>query len=412
MGIEAEALQAAKDFLNNLSEEQLQEKNSLLKSKAQAFLSQVLPQHEIIVAIQTTIANNGDWLEAQEKLSKMIRGDFDTETLGKWHSFTSQLKGFDLKALQQQWDAALRLIYDAVDNFQNFIFEVMEIQDLAYITVQAKLDKEGNINVGVFEFDPSVAIDKQAASKGGGLTARVGMGGRKTKQQKAESFQSIIDKLKSEDVSEQEISTKYQKLANTYKEVLIRFAAAKAANGNDASIWWFTDASQDDIGGMVKATQRGDLAEAFVSFIPQLVQQPGERPPYTGVMDPTDVAAFLTVGVANVDNAKGRLVGDVMARLQNGSIQNWAVKAAGASHMGYQQMIELADIIRTSSNPLESIGETQYADALAGVTRNAIVNPNDSEFNQLKGGIQKAIDLIKEKTAQGLMDDFARNAVR
>jgi hypothetical protein len=56
----------------------------------------------------------------------------------------------------------------------------MEIQDLAYITVQAKLDKEGNINVGVFEFDPSVAIDKQAASKGGGLTARVGMGGRKT----------------------------------------------------------------------------------------------------------------------------------------------------------------------------------------------------------------------------------------
>jgi hypothetical protein len=30
----------------------------------------------------------------------MIRGDFDTETLGKWHSFTSQLKGFDLKALQ------------------------------------------------------------------------------------------------------------------------------------------------------------------------------------------------------------------------------------------------------------------------------------------------------------------------
>jgi len=37
-------------------------------------------------------------------------------------------------------------------------------------------------------------------------------------------------------------------------------------------------------------------------------------------MDPTDVAAFLTVGVANVDNAKGRLVGDVMARLQNGNV--------------------------------------------------------------------------------------------
>jgi len=49
--------------------------------------------------------------------------------------------------------------------------------------------------------------------------------------------------------------------------------------------------------------------------------------------------------------------------------------------MGYQQMIELADVIRTSLNPLESIGEMQYADALAGATRNTIVNPNDSEFN-------------------------------
>jgi hypothetical protein len=30
--------------------------------------------------------------------------------------------------------------------------------------------------------------------------------------------------------------------------------------------------------------------------------------------------------------------------------------------MGYYQMIELADIIMASANPLEAIGETQYAD--------------------------------------------------
>ena len=412
MDIKAEALQATRNFLNSLSEKQLQMKNNLLKHEAEAFLSQVLPEHEIIVAIQSTIANNGDWLVAQEKLSKMIRGDFDTETLGKWHSFTSQLKKFDLEALQHQWDTALRIIYDAVNKFQHTIFNIMEIQNLVSITVQANLDKEGNMNVGLFEFNPSVAIDKQASAKGGRLTARIGMGGRKTKQQKAESFQSIIDRLKTENVSEQEISTKYQKLANTYKEVLIRFAAAKAANGNNASIWWFTDANQNEIGGMVKATQRGDLAEAFVSFIPQLVQQPGEQAPYTGTMDPTDVSAFLTVGVANVSNAKGRLVGDIMAKLQNGNIQNWAVKAAKASHMGYQQMIELADAIRTSSNPLEAIGEIQYSDATSGVLRNKIVNSNDDEFNKLKDGIQKAIDLLEQKADQGLIKDFVRKAIR
>lgn len=403
MGIEEEALQVTKDFLKDLSEKELREKNDLLKQEAETFLFQVLPQHEIITAIQTTIENNGDWLKAQEKLSKMIRGDFDTETFAKWNSFTSQLKGFNLKALQQEWDNALRNIYNEVDKFQHSIFKILERQDLAYITVQAKLDKEGQIKVDLFEFVPGVGIEKEASSKGGGLTAKVRLGGRKTKKQKDKSFQSIIDKLKSEDVSQEEIMANYKTLANTYKNVLIRFAAAKAANGKNSSIWWFTDATKDKIGGMVKVTQRGDLAEAFVSFIPQLMQQSGEQPPYTGILDPTDVRAFLTIGVAKVDNAKGRLVGDVMAKLQNGRIQNWAVKATGASHMGYYQMIELADTIRLSSNPLETIGEIQYSDAKAGATRNQVIDdPNHEEFNKLKNGVQKAIEIVQTQTTEEL----------
>lgn len=409
MAIEDEALQAAKDFLNSLSEEELKEKNTLLKNNASNFLVKVLPLHEIIKTIQFTIENNGDWISATEKLQQMIRGDFDSETLNKWNSFTSRVNTFSLAPYQKEWDTALRAIYHEVEQFQDSIFKILEIQHLAYITVKAQSDKHGNITVGTYEFKPGVSIDKQASSKGGALTAKVSMGGRKTKQYKQENFKSIIDRLKLGNVSDQEIENKYQKLANTYKEVLIRFAASKQSNNKNSAIWWFTDATQDNIGGMVKVGQRGDLAEAFVSFIPQLVQEPGVKPPYSGVLDPYDVSAFLTVGVANVDNAKGRLVGDVMAKLQNGQIQNWAVKASGASQMGYYQMIELADIIMASANPLEAIGETQYADIQAGATRNTIVEETDENYNDLLNGTQKAIAFLKNQSAEDYIEFIRKN---
>jgi hypothetical protein len=45
----------------------------------------------------------------------MIRGDFDSETLNKWNSFTSRVNTFSLEPYQKEWDTALRAIYHEVE---------------------------------------------------------------------------------------------------------------------------------------------------------------------------------------------------------------------------------------------------------------------------------------------------------
>lgn len=366
-----------------------QEKNTQLRIAAQTFLSVVMREDTIITSIQTKLATKQEEIRISKKLQNLIKSAHNS-AIGQ---LKNRITTVNLKQLQQEWDTALHRIYEAVHAFQQRIFEIEGTQSLAYVTVESKTDKSGQTYHKVFTFEPKTGISSAASSRGGARKAIVRFG-RQTNAEKDESFNAMIRALGGDDADtteDGEIKASYQRLSNTYTEVLFRYSRALRNNKDKGNaVWWFTDSSHSTLAGAMEVFSKGDLAEAFVSFIPSLIENPGKVPPYSGTMDPTDVGAFMTQGVSEVDSTKGRLVGDVFHAGRDGHIYNWAVKAKGAQQMGYKQMISLANQILVSPNPLATISEIRAQDIAQGGKRNRALT--EGELNALSGSAQEAMN--------------------
>lgn len=365
-----------------------QEKNTQLRIAAQTFLSTAMREDAIIASIQAKLATKQEEIRISKKLQNLIKSAHNS-AIGQ---LKNRITTVNLKQLQQEWDTALRNIYEAVHAFQQHIFEIEGTQSLAYVTVETKTDKNDKTYHKVFTFKPKTGISAEASSRGGARKAVVRFG-RQTNAEKDESFNAMIRALGGDDADTSEdgaIKQSYQRLSHTYTEVLFRYSRA-VSNKKDKGnlVWWFTDSSHSTLAGAMEVFSKGDLAEAFVSFIPSLIENPEEVPPYSGTMDPTDVEAFMTQGVENVDSTKGRLVGDVFHTGRDGHVYNWAVKAKGAQQMGYKQMISLAKRMLESPNPLATISEIREQDKAQGGKRNRALD--ESELNELSISAKEAI---------------------
>lgn len=393
MSIEQTAYDITKNYIESLSKEQLEQKNLKLKAAANNFLKIVLIEDAKIKKIRYALTEKNRLQQQANKMLNLAREMVGEEVMAQWDSFTNLSNGMDRQSLEGEWKNSLRIIYEQVHIFQMKIFEILEIQSMAYITLETVMDGE-NIKVRVFEFDPDIILDRQASSKGGGFKARVGFGS-KTAEEKDASLINIFKRINEASIENNQVPAVYHNLEATYGEILFRFSAAKQADSSHPKIWWFTDSSQDHIAGKMEVQSQGHLAEAFIGFIPMIAQNPStSQPPYSGIMDPTDVSAFLTMGVASVDATKGRLVGDVMTQLQNSGsegpqIQNWAVKAQSASHMGYQQMIQLAQTLTASTNmnAMMLLAETQKTD----------LSKSKKKYKDLKQEIASSVQTLENK---------------
>lgn len=388
-----------------------EQKNIQLRLAAQTFLNVAKKEDNIIKEIQKKLESQQDTIRISQKLQNLLRTTHD--------SAVGQLKDkiitVNLKQLQREWDTALRNIYEAVHAFQNRVFQIEETQTGAYVTLDVSTNEKGQLFHRAYMFKPKTNIGARAQSQGGGRKALIGFG-RQSSKAKDESFNEIIRMLGGDDADTTEegaIKQAYYRLSNTYTEVLFRYSrAVQNNNGKGNSIWWFTDSDHVTLAGAVEVFSKGDLAEAFVSFIPEVIAKPDNLPPYSGEMDPTDVSAFMkgtsnNNGVLHVDNTKGRLLGDVIATDADGKIHNWAVKARGASQMGYQQMIELAEIILASPNPLAAISETRQADAKAGAARNRSLS--SEQIAQLQADIQTGIAIPAEEMHKKVQTMFGKS---
>lgn len=402
MDIEQQALSSMKKSLKNMSEQKHLEKNKALQQAAKNFLEKTLEPSRQIIFIRNQLLNSGEEMQVFEKIAKLMRVDqLDSKVYDEWQSFQSQLKIAKIEDLEKSWNKALEIIYKQVEIFQQRIFDIWGDQSLAYVTVQATFDGK-QVSVKVYEFKPSTSIERQSSEKGGGYSAKVKVG-RKSKKEKDESFEALKRQMKRNRTdSDAAIEAKYQNLSNTYFEVLKRYDAA-VKSGKGRAIWWFTNENHDDLAGAVEIYQKGDLAETFVSFIPILMQKRGKKPPYSGILDPSDVGAFMT-GTINVDATRGRLVGDVLFKMQHdNTFKNLAVKAAGASHMGYMQMIDLAQNLSVSKDPLNTLIKTQKMDIEEGkkTGRNKEIDIDGMSLEDqetFKAAIQLADQAIKDKT--------------
>lgn len=356
---------------DKLTENEKVEKNNKLKNAAASFLAAMQPLYVQLEIIREKLYRQAEFDSVLQKIKKIYSDDAIDD---QFNLLRAELTVQEINALSQEERKLLDEIYTYVDIFQKAIFEIWGLQKMIYVSVDAQYLGKRTFPISAYEFKPGHSISRV---DGGGWSARVTKGGRRKRDEKDSSLNSILMGMAQgagfADIPSQG-KTNYQLLSQTYKEVMFRFKTAWKKDeqyDGEPQIWWFTDASHSDVGGMVYVGQAGDLAETFVSFIPAAILDSSEHPPYSGELDPPDVKKFIQ-GTQKVTNAKGRLLGDVTAIIEeNGQkkILQMAVKGQKASHMEFLQMLDLANQIIISPNPLQTLIDIQIADEKAGVGR-------------------------------------------
>lgn len=212
--------------------------------------------------------------------------------------------------------------------FQLFMSQIFKYQQglMQYLGKQMKtlyLYQDGN-NVIIYEAvgDTTSMLKQDIASRGGGLSARY---------KEPDFSNSTFKQL-------QMVAANKDYVTPTYLETLRRGQLSRTEGKvkNGMLILWKPDSVWKK---MFVAGGAGDLGEAYLYFM-----MDEERiKKFHGNMEP-DIDTFLLSGVALVDNISGLLKGD----FDVGDIE-YAAKSAGASAMGYKQVISFANKISKSS---------------------------------------------------------------
>lgn len=328
-----------------MDEDTRRQKGAELKIIASAYLAEILPLQTKMTIIDTKLRRKAAFSRTIKKLKQLFS---DTAIDKEFELLNAQIDNKLIQVTEAEQKACLEQIQLLTDRFQNNIFRIWGIQDLVYLTVEASGNKDGVARTRAYTIKPGVSIQRKAK---GGFSARVTIDNISDENKDA-SLNSLIRGMAAgagnNDLGS--IMKNYSQLSTTYNEVLFRYDVSRAKDGDykgKPMVWWFSDGSHSDVAGMLYVGQAGDLAETFVSYLPIIVTDGEASAPYSGVMDPDDVKTFLE-GTSKVTNAKGRLLGDVTAIIESDGekkILQIAVKAKGASHMGYMQMIELARAI-------------------------------------------------------------------
>lgn len=194
---------------------------------------------------------------------------------------------------------------------------------------------------------------------------------------------------------EMEEIPKNENLIETYKEALSRALATrkklKAYNLTNNTefkgmyVYWQL---QKDYWEKMKVNTTGDLAEGYAYFA--LDEARGKVFRIEQNLEKR-IGHFMLKGVAQVDSISGLFWGDVQA----GQAQ-YAIKAAGASTMGYKQVLELADSINIySPEQIVVLMEEEW---------NKIQEKINSPYGQRNKRLNEAID----QEINNILDDFIK----
>lgn len=187
-------------------------------------------------------------------------------------------------------------------------------------TVYLYQGPKGQVEVYEVSGNVSDVLYADIASRGGGLVGRFSNN---------IANNSALSKMELGEISN---------VTDTYKEVLTRGEATrKELKTNALWIYWEYPSA---VWQKMKVSSAGDIGEAYLYFA--LDEEKAKM--FQGAME-HDIDLFMRYGVASVDNISGLLKGD----FEVNGVQ-YAAKSAGASAMGYRQVLKLADGLEVMSS--------------------------------------------------------------
>ena len=186
-------------------------------------------------------------------------------------------------------------------------------------------------------------------------------------------------------------------LDRTYQEVMRRFNKYKLVVPKNKVVSVVLWKHAGDWMKMLPSA-KGDINEAYANYYLQgLVESQDNtaKDLSEGSME-ENIHAFMSL-VAEVDNARGRLLGDISIRQKNGGTLDYAVKSAGASVLSLNSLIEMAMAVidATDGHVRETMREMRENDQAIAVRRN-VANKltKDDLVNEVYKGVKTQVDII------------------
>jgi hypothetical protein len=153
-----------------------------------------------------------------------------------------------------------------------------------------------------------------------------------------------------------------QYLDRAYREILRRFNKYKIKNAKSKYVSVVLWKKMNQWKKMMPSS-RGDIAEAYADYYLSDINSL-----MTGNLE-SDIDLFMTY-IEKVDNARGRLIGDVVKKNIDGTTTEYAIKSAGASVETFEQMKEMAlSILTTTGQVREVLMELKYIDQKDAIKR-------------------------------------------
>ena len=252
-----------------------------------------------------------------------------------YSNFNSQIKAMkkDVTMLQ-----SIQNVYKAGMAFQDIINKTLKQNPILTYVASNKTE------VGIYEVPLREAFTKKMLnvdiSSDGKITMRF-KGSYTLLEKYANAVDTEIKKLETQRGTEDKPI-----LDKTYKEVMRRFNTYKLEAPKNKVVSVVLWKHSGDWMKMLPSSA-GDINEAYANYYIQ------------GLVDAKDVSnkdlsdkgsmdeninSFMAL-VAEVDNARGRLIGDISVSLKDGGSLDYAIKSAGASVASLTSLLEMAHLV-------------------------------------------------------------------
>ena len=372
-------------------QELVQESDQILKQAARQFLAVVEYEKQYISKLEEVLQAKKKWESSFISENKI---NYDSiEDVKSALRNSAAYKNYNMQVATLKKDASMQQsiknIYKAGMAFQDMINKALN-QDPILTYVSSK-----GTNVGIYSIPLREAFAKNLLkvdiSSDGAVTMRFS-GAYSTLEKYANSIDSEIKRLDTDrGIQDKPI------LDRTYQEVMRRFNKYKLVVPKNKVVSVVLWKHAGDWMKMLPSA-KGDINEAYANYYLQgLVESQDNtaKDLSEGSME-ENIHAFMSL-VAEVDNARGRLLGDISIRQKNGGTLDYAVKSAGASVLSLNSLIEMAMAVidATDGHVRETMREMRENDQAIAVRRN-VANKltKDDLVNEVYKGVKTQVDII------------------
>lgn len=315
---------------------------------------------DIVLPIQQEIVNIENNLNRQSMLYKQLQASIGRAGAkgalqDSWFTDTSQELYQTYKNLKTQntlflQGEKLTRIQTETNNFQQYLVSLLgkQIETVAIYVDGGEVKLYGIKSEDILRFE-----------KGGhgGISARFPSSAKQMQKALAKVGKDIAELELPLDEEGYKIKVQLDKI---YKEILYRYNSSLKAKTPRIVLWWYPNTDYDNPSAM-EVSSLGDITEAYAAIL--FARQ--NKMIITSNME-QNIDTYMNNYVAQVDNISGLFQGDIT---DTRSGIEYAIKSANASTMSVKQVIELAQIIKSSGGSFTVEHLRQVAENLSKKTQ-------------------------------------------